>query len=138
MKSMGVRVVQEKRASMPKSADPEAFSLWRSHDELVARTTDEATTDEYLSHELRKYLKEQPIPRHDDPLKHWKSLRPAFLTLYELAIRYISIISTSVQSARVFSEAGHPKTLERNRLTGEHVNRLIFLGDLPREEWGLP
>ncbi|XP_028982326.1 zinc finger BED domain-containing protein 4-like [Diachasma alloeum] len=135
MKSMGIEDSEKKKASIYKSEDPKRFSLWRSHDELVAKTTDEATKDEHLNDKLRQYLKEQPIPRHDDPFKHWQSLRPAFPTVYEVAMPYISIISSSVPSERIFSEAGYIKTLERNRLTGEHVNHLLFLGDLPREEW---
>ncbi|XP_024875340.1 zinc finger BED domain-containing protein 4-like [Temnothorax curvispinosus] len=85
---------------------------------MVAKSTDESTEDEHLAHELRQYLKQSVIARHYDPFQHWKSLQNSFPTLYELAIRYISIISTSVPSERKFSEAGDIKSNERNRLTG--------------------
>ncbi|XP_015123501.1 zinc finger BED domain-containing protein 4 isoform X2 [Diachasma alloeum] len=118
IKSLGVKVIEERKLIQQKHADPCRMSLWKAHDDLVAKAVDENADDETLVSELRQYLKKTPIPRHEDPFKYWKSLQHSFPTLYELAIRYVSIISTSVPSERIFSEAGHTKTLDRNRLTG--------------------
>ncbi|XP_071634351.1 E3 SUMO-protein ligase ZBED1-like [Temnothorax longispinosus] len=136
MKLIGGKKIQEKRSAVQQDKDSNE-TIWKAHDDMVAKSTDESTEDEHLAHELRQYLKQSVIARHYDPFQHWKSLQNSFPTLYELAIRYISIISTSVPSERKFSEAGDIKSNERNRLTGEHLNRLLFLGSLSKEEWKL-
>lgn len=116
--------------------NPEQSNLWKTH-ELVARYAEINMGEENLAYELRQYLKQRVIPRHQDPFNHWKIFEPSFPGLYKLAIQYISIISTSVPSERLFSAAGGIKTDDRNRLTGEHLNRLLFLGSLSKEEWRL-
>ncbi|KAM0735290.1 Zinc finger BED domain-containing protein 4 [Formica fusca] len=117
--------------------NPEQSNLWKTHDELVARYAEINMGEENLAYELRQYLKQKVIPRHQDPFNHWKIFESSFPGLYKLAIQYISIISTSVPSERLFSAAGGIKTDDRNRLTGEHLNRLLFLGSLSKEEWRL-
>ncbi|XP_018405500.1 PREDICTED: zinc finger BED domain-containing protein 4-like [Cyphomyrmex costatus] len=113
------------------------YSIWKTHDNLVAKSTNESMDDDHLLHELRQYLKQPVIARHNNPFQHWKTLKYSFPTLYELAIRYMSIISTSVPSESKFSEAGTIKNHERNRITGEHLNQLLFMGSLSKEEWNL-
>jgi len=137
MKSVGMSKPKEKQ-TIPKEPDKHnQFCLWKAHDDLVAKCINDSTDDEHLTRELRQYLKQPVIGRHEDPLQHWKSLKHSFPTLYELAIRYISIISTSVPSERKFSEAGDIKSYDRNRITGEHLNHLLFLGSLSKEEFNL-
>jgi zinc finger BED domain-containing protein 1 (E3 SUMO-protein ligase ZBED1) len=137
MKLIGVEKTEEKRQVQRNPEETNEHSLWKAHDDLVAKYTDESTQDEHLIHELRQYLKQPVIARHHDPFQHWISLKHSFPTLYELAIRYISIISTSVPSERKFSEAGDIKSNERNRITGEYLNQLLFFGSLSKEEWKL-
>lgn len=50
-----------------------------------------------------------------------------FPLLYKLGIKYTSLIGTRIPSDRVFSLAGLIKTDLRSNLTGEHLNRLVFL-----------
>ncbi|KYN28701.1 hypothetical protein ALC57_01877 [Trachymyrmex cornetzi] len=71
-----------------------------------------------------------------DPIQYWKSVKHTFPLLYELAIKYISILGTSVPLERIFSQAGNIKTDERNRLTGENLN-MLFLSSLAFEDWKL-
>ena len=64
-------------------------------------------------------------------------IKLTFPKLYEQAVRYISILGTSVPSERIFSQAGNIKNDERSRLTGEHLNMLLFLSSLAFEDWNL-
>ncbi|XP_025155329.1 zinc finger BED domain-containing protein 4-like [Harpegnathos saltator] len=57
--------------------------------------------------------------------------------LSALAIKYQSLIATSVPSERLFSEAGKIMTEERNRLTSDHLNQLLFLHSLDLSDWHL-
>lgn len=47
------------------------------------------------------------------------------------------MVGTSVPSERLFSKAGQVMTDSRNRLTGEHLNKLLFLGSLSESDWNL-
>lgn len=109
-------------------------SVWSFHDHLVLKRN--ANFNEDLS-ELRQYLNQPTIGRKDNPLQYWKSMKLTFPKLYEQAVRYISILGTSVPSERIFSQAGNIKNDERNRLTGEHLNMLLFLSSLAFEDWNL-
>lgn len=92
---------------------------------------------ENVSFEIRQYLSQPVIPRYENPLKYWSSMKLAFPSLYKLVIKYVSIIGTSVSSERVFSQAGDIKTDNRSGLSGEHLNKLLFLSSLARKDWGL-
>ncbi|KAM0734524.1 E3 SUMO-protein ligase ZBED1 [Formica fusca] len=115
----------------------EQNGLWSFHDHLVATKTDYSAHSEDISFEIKQYLSQLVIPRHEDPLKYWSSMKLTFPSLYELAIKYINIIGTSVPSERLFSQAGDIKTDNRSRLSGEHLNKLLFLSSLARKDWGL-
>lgn len=47
------------------------------------------------------------------------------------------MVATSVPSERLFSKSGQIMTDSRNRLTGEHLNKLLFLGSLSENDWNL-
>lgn len=113
-------------------------NLWHFHDNLVMKNREMTDTDsESLSLELKQYLHQPVIKRSENAFNYWKSLKHAFPTLSKLALQYLSIISTSVPCERLFSHAGNVKTDNRSRLTGEHLNILLFLSSLSKEEWGL-
>jgi len=44
------------------------------------------------------------------------------------------MVATSVPSERIFSKAGQVMTDIRNRLTGDNLNKLLFLGSLPEND----
>lgn len=55
--------------------------------------------------------------------------------LYLLARKYLSPVGTSVPSERLFSKAGLTITQQINRLSGDALSCLIFLGSLPECYW---
>lgn len=124
--------------TIPKGSFDNESSIWEYHDEIVAKNIDSINNDrESLNLELRQYLNQPVISRHENPLRHWKSIKSAYPSLYKLAMKYLSIVATSVPSERLFSRAGAIKAENRSRLSGEHLNQLLFLGCLSREDWGL-
>ncbi|XP_071581127.1 E3 SUMO-protein ligase ZBED1-like [Temnothorax nylanderi] len=111
--------------------------LWNFHQILVEKNRGEVEDVDSLNLELKQYLHQPVIERSANPFSHWESLKPAFPTLSKLALQYLSVIATSVPSERLFSHAGNVKTDNRNRLTGEHLSMLLFLGSMSMEEWRL-
>jgi len=55
--------------------------------------------------------------------------------LKNIALKYLSVIATSVPSERLFSRAENIMTEPRNRITGEHLQQLLFLNSLSVEDW---
>ncbi|XP_015116581.1 zinc finger BED domain-containing protein 1-like [Diachasma alloeum] len=123
----------KREKSTEEEVPKDVLGIWDLHDELVKRQVPEEEEGGYHS-ELRQFLKLPVISRHDHPFEYWEKLKPAYPTLYSIAIKWLSIITTSVPSERLFSKAGKIKDDDRSRLTGENLNKLLFLGSLTREE----
>lgn len=81
------------------------------------------------------YLGNGLAPLKSNPLEEWEKLKHAFPLLHKQALKYFSIVATSVPSERLFSKAGMTITQSRNRLLGKRVTKLLFLGSLGEEEW---
>lgn len=123
---------------IPKRSVNNNESIWEYHDEMVAKNIDLINNDkEGLNLELRQYLNQPVIPRYENPLKHWQTIKLAYPSLYNLAMKYLGVVATSVPSERLFSKAGAIKVENRSRISGEHLNQLLFLGCLSREDWRL-
>ena len=79
---------------------------------------------------LQNYLDEGCIEDDDDPLLYWKhksnSPNPIEQNLSTLAVEYLTPQPTSVDVERLFSTAGDIFTNERNRLTPEHGEQILF------------
>ena len=86
-----------------------------------------------MPEELKFYLNQPPIPMKDCPLKFWNQFNNSNLS--KLAKKYLTICATSVSSKRLFSKAGRILNEDRNRLTGQHLQQLLFLGSLSIEDW---
>ena len=84
------------------------------------------------------YCFNQPtLPLGDDVLKFWDTHGPIYPYLKKIVEPYLSMVATSVPSERIFSKAGQVMTDIRNRLTGDNLNKLLFLGSLPKNDWHL-
>jgi len=93
--------------------------------------------DQTLNAELKHYLGSPVVSRYTNPLEYWEDSKNTSPNLYSIAIQYCSVIATSVPCERLFSVAGNIKNDNRSRLTGEHLNELIFLSSLTLDDWGL-
>ncbi|XP_041846931.1 E3 SUMO-protein ligase ZBED1-like [Melanotaenia boesemani] len=101
--------------------------IWADFDSQVLAAQQHRTTGTDALIEMRRYMEEKPVPRDQDPLLWWKSHEQAFSSLSRLAAKYLGITASSVPSERIFSKAGELVSQRRNRLTGDHVNILLFL-----------
>lgn len=122
----------------PPEPEEESKNIWDYHDRLSKKNNPESNTvtDDYCT-ELTEYLNDVRIDRKANSFEYWLKIKSAYFQLFEFVVKYLSALATSVPSERLFSQAGMIKTQNRNRFTGEHLDRLMFLGSVPRKEWGL-
>jgi len=77
--------------------------------------------------QLRQYVEEPYIGRHDDPVAWWRVRSQIYRELASLAREYMCIVATSVPSERVFSKSGQLISARRSRLKAETVQMMLFL-----------
>ena len=80
-----------------------------------------------VKQELIRYLSLPEIDPWDDPLLWWRANTTKLPLLSLMARRYLSIPSTSVESERLFSNAGDIVTEKRSSLSPDNVAQLLFL-----------
>ncbi|EZA47413.1 hypothetical protein X777_16315, partial [Ooceraea biroi] len=103
------------------------FDVWAFHDSLVESCASSLDESDGMSLELQQYLNQPLIPQNQNPYEHWQTLKSAYPTLFPIAMRYLSVVATSIPSERVFSKTGIIKSDLRNRLSGKRLNSLLFL-----------
>lgn len=136
LKSM---IAAESRASsLPRLCTEKKSSVLDIQYELAQKNVESFSVDsDSMSLELKKYLQEPVILPPVKPLEYWQTLKISYPNLFKLAMRYATTIGTSVPSERLFSRAGLIKNDQRNRLSGEHLQKLLFLGCASPEHWGI-
>ena len=50
--------------------------------------------------------------------------------VYKVAVQFLPVLATSVSSEKLFSHAGLIANQLRNRISGKHLNQLVFLRGL--------
>lgn len=108
--------------------------FWSFHENLVyLNNTRQNNRDDETFNDLKYYLNHSTIKMEDSPIKFWNNYPESPIS--DLAKRYLSIIATSVPSERLFSKAGQILNESRSRLTGKHLQHLLFLNSLSFEDW---
>lgn len=112
-------------------------SVWSFHDKLIVSENSMVSSDCHdLTLELKQYLNQPVISRSENPIEYWNKLKIAYPILHSCALKYLSIVATSVPSERLFSKAGAINKAERrSRLTGDRLNTLVFLSSLDKKYW---
>lgn len=96
-------------------------NFWTFHEHLVSQSKHMSKTNDFtMADELKYYLNQPLIKMSDSPLSYYW-LMNIHSGLKNIALKYLSIIATSVPSERLFSRAGNIITEDRNRITGEHL-----------------
>lgn len=134
------RALQEQLDAEPAPEDESPSAIWSSVDELLRRTAAGAMDQEAASpmpSQMKAYLCSPVVNRrtHPDPLAVWDTMRVGSEQLYEIAMEYLVLMSTSTASERLFSHAGSVKTTKRNRLSPKHLKELVFLRSVDYEGW---
>lgn len=98
------------------------------HDELIKENAEvEPLLASPSSVQVRSYLSELPTSRSENALAYWSIKKDCFTALAQLVRANLSSTSTSVESERLFSLAGHVVDERRNRLIGDKVDMLLFV-----------
>lgn len=84
---------------------------------------------------FKHYLSQTTIPLHENVFKFWNVHRTMYSHISKITEPYLSLVTTSVPSERLFSKAGNILTNKRNRLKGEKLQHLLFLGSLNLVDW---
>jgi zinc finger BED domain-containing protein 1 (E3 SUMO-protein ligase ZBED1) len=69
--------------------------------------------------EVRQFLEEANIGRHEDPLLWWRGRQTVYPGLTRMARRSLCMVATSVPSERVFSKSGQLISERRTRLSAK-------------------
>lgn len=118
------------------SEEQKKYDFWNYHKTLAhAQNQKSQQTTSKINDELTVYLSNPVMPLNSDPMTYWEEVKQVFTSLYNLAISHFCIVGTSVPSERLFSKAGGTVTQDRNRLSSELLERLLFLGDCTEDEW---
>lgn len=111
----------------------ENFDFWSYHKQLAVGQKRRRASSK--SDEVSIYLANPVCALKANPLEEWEDLKPVFPALYKLARIYLNVVGTSVPCERLFSKAGATITASRNRLTGKHLDKLIFLGSTTKTDF---
>lgn len=110
------------------------YDLWIHH-RLLAHKPKEEGDGVSLKDELSLYLASPLASLKDVPLEKWESMRTLYPTLYKVAVKYLSIVATSVPAGSLFSKAGVAGVRRRNQLADERLHKLLFLNSVDSEYW---
>lgn len=102
-------------------------AIWEDFDESVVNAIGGNNSTVAGIIELDKYLNEQIISRHENPLLWWSERQKVYPRLYEIVKTRLCIIATSVPCERLFSKAGQVITDRRNRLQSKKISKILFL-----------
>jgi len=111
--------------SETRSTDEHDDDIWGEFDRRSSTTVSTPMSSAII--EVRQYLEEPNIGRHEDPLVWWKGRVSVYPRLSAMAKRQLSIVATSVPSERVFSKSGQLISERRSRLTAKNVQMVMFL-----------
>uniref|UniRef100_A0A1A8MBN7 Zinc finger, BED domain containing 4 n=2 Tax=Nothobranchius pienaari TaxID=704102 RepID=A0A1A8MBN7_9TELE len=123
---------KEPEAAEPVSKAPRqgaGSSLGSILDEILEERQPEAQSVSTTSADVqvRIYLSEQTIPRKSNPLDYWKTHATQFPSLAAVATKFLCAPCTSVDSERLFSAVSNILDENRNRLSPDKLEMLIFL-----------
>ncbi|XP_063222671.1 zinc finger BED domain-containing protein 4-like [Bacillus rossius redtenbacheri] len=105
-------------------SDPK--DIWSKYSTIFEQQEEVADKVAQSEKEIEMYLSEKTLPAQSSIAEYWKK-NHKFPTLYELAVKYLSIPPSTVFSERLFSTSGHICDTKRNRLDPERVRMLVFL-----------
>ncbi|XP_025412101.1 zinc finger BED domain-containing protein 1-like [Sipha flava] len=102
---------------------------------LLCKSFDEQYNRQKASHnpqaagiiEVDKYLNEPILNRHENPLTWWNSRKSQYPRLYNLVLKRLCIVATSIPCERLFSKAGMTLTEQRNRIKPSKASQILFL-----------
>lgn len=129
------KIVPDTNINKNKNSD-----IWSFHRTLAEKSQKSNQENELFGGvdlEFRQYLNLNVIDIETDPLEYWERNKHCFPKLAKIAIKYLSIVATSVPCERIFSCAGNIMDENRNRTKPERLSKLLFLNSLQFADWHL-
>lgn len=120
------QVVIERHLPSQSSTDIESL-LYKCFDEKVQSSAQLQSMSTLSTAELEKYIDEKILDRRENPLRWWKERKHLYPILYQLAMKRLCVLATSVPCERLFSKAGQILTERRNRLSTQKFEKILFL-----------
>ncbi|XP_011685763.1 PREDICTED: zinc finger BED domain-containing protein 1-like [Wasmannia auropunctata] len=117
-----------------------SYDIWSFHRTLAEKSQKSNQENESFGGvdlAFRQYLNLNVIDINTDPLEYWERNRHCFSKLAAIAIKYLSIVATSVPCERIFSCAGNIMDQNRDRTKPERLSKLLFLNSLQFTDWHL-
>ncbi|XP_025422104.1 zinc finger BED domain-containing protein 1-like [Sipha flava] len=113
--------------------------IWNYHKKVkyLASSQILESSNSTMEAEFKQYLYLPLININNDVLAVWESYKTVFPHLYVVAQKYLSTVSSSVPSERLFSKAGNLITEKRNRISESRISKLCFLQTIPAMYWDL-
>lgn len=105
--------------SSPPKKKSKLFKFLTSRSVTTVSTSTPSEVDTYLSQPL--------IDEESDPLIYWQQQQATFPQLTSLALRYLAVPASSAPVERLFSVAGKVFRPDRNRLSDERFEELMFI-----------
>ncbi|XP_055909811.1 zinc finger BED domain-containing protein 4-like [Eupeodes corollae] len=121
-------VKQDKEISSSESDVDETqkgFDFWKHHKELVI--SQKRKKNHTKSDSVSSYLSTPVSNLKSNPLEEWEDMKAFFPSLYKHARMFLVVVASSVPCERLFSKAGATISKSRNRLSGKHLEKLLFL-----------
>ena len=108
------------------------YDFWQHHTRLAM---DQHRKTQNKSDQLSLYLSTPVAPLNSCPLEQWEKLQGTYPLLYKQARGFLVVVASSVPCERLFSKAGATITKNRNRLSGKYLEKLLFLGSVPKDSF---
>lgn len=121
----GARMEALPSTCSPPSTSKSSFSSL--YDRILEEHDEPAGGTQAVVIQMQMYLKEPTMGEKDSPFQYWANNHARFPLLADVAVKFLSAPSTSVESERLFSTASNIVDEKRNRLTAERAEMLIFL-----------
>lgn len=112
-------------------------SIWDTYDKLYEEQQDQeiSINSSGWEPELQSYINLPNIPRSDNIFSFWKNQRHENQELSAIALQRLANLATTLPSERLFSQAGLINAPHRSKLSGTHLNMLVFLSSFSVEAW---
>ncbi|CAH1114950.1 unnamed protein product [Psylliodes chrysocephalus] len=104
------------------------LSLWKCLDEQLAKCKPKSTSSSSRAiMEIQRYLEDDVLDRHKNPLEWWKENQYNYPFLSQLVQQKCCALATSVPCERLFSKAGNVLNERRTRLSANKLKKILFL-----------
>lgn len=111
----------------PTTSDENALSVWETFDAVAAAHQPQGTVSSKADAEVQRYLDDDLLPRHMDPLKWWLEHAVLYPNLSNIVQQKYCALGTSVPCERLFSKAGIFLNERRSSLSSNKVKQLVSL-----------